>query len=71
MMKVNKYLVLHSGDSILLSSGMDISCLTTATEYYNKDILSQIKHCVKDVQDSASHIELVPTFKLMGNSRRK
>jgi len=58
-MKVHKYLVLHSGDRILLQPNMSIEDITTATEYYNKYLEEQVKYCITDIKEAASHIELV------------
>lgn len=62
-MKVNKYLVLHSGDKILISTNLNVPCINTAQNHLNSNLEQELRWFKKDVQESASHIELVLTHK--------
>lgn len=62
-MKVNKYLILHSGDRILMCKYLETTCIEWATAYFNKNLDKELERFKRDVRESASHIELVLSHK--------
>lgn len=62
-MLVNKYLVLHSGDRILMSRKLKVLDIKKQEEYFNLTLEQELKDYKRDVQDAASHIELVLSHK--------
>jgi hypothetical protein len=61
-MMINKYLVLHSGDRIYMSTH-NVLCIKQSTQYFNDTLSGQIVLYEKSIRDSASHIELIPEHK--------
>jgi hypothetical protein len=64
-MKVNKYLVLHSGDRVLLSKNLEVLHVQNHEQFFKDNFKEELaKHSIaRDLQQSASHIELVLTYK--------
>lgn len=58
-MKVNKYLILHSGDVITMQTNLTVVNLQQSQDACNANLKDQLKDYKKDIQESASHIELV------------
>ena len=65
MPKYNKVLVLHSGDTIIMSKNIVIDYPGEILEYWNSNIADYLKFYdyKQDIIDSASHIELIPIHK--------
>lgn len=62
-MRVNKYLVLVSGDMILMQEGVHVANLKSTEQYCNANMKHQLKYYPKDIQETASHIELIESYK--------
>lgn len=65
MPKYNKVLVLHSGDTIVMTKNIVIDYPGEILQYWNGDIAKYLKfyNYTQDIIDSASHIELVPVHR--------
>jgi hypothetical protein len=58
-MLVNKYLILYSGDKILMQSRCFVIDKNKSQDYCNTNLKDQIKIYPKDIRDTASHIEFI------------
>lgn len=65
-MMVNKYVVLHSGDRIRMQVNVYVLDLEQSQQYCNDNIEDQLKHYMKDIRETASHIELIQCHKDRG-----
>jgi hypothetical protein len=58
-MIVNKYLVLHSGDRILMSANLFVADIHYSQKFFNGNIKTELKSYKPDVQQTADYIELI------------
>ncbi len=58
-MVVNKYLVLHSGDRILMQEGIITVCIKAHENFLNENLEKELTYAPRDIRETASHIELI------------